>query len=66
MSTVAVEPLPDRLLSRQDLARLFGVHPITIDAWTREGRIPAPIRVGFKPRWHPALIAKLLNPATEG
>jgi predicted DNA-binding transcriptional regulator AlpA len=39
-------------LSPAKVARFFGVHQATLYQWLRDGRFPAPTRIGGKsPRW---------------
>jgi hypothetical protein len=54
-------PLPDRLLDRGDLARMFQVSRETIRDWQKRGLLPGPIVVGTKPFWTPQAIAVLLE-----
>jgi predicted DNA-binding transcriptional regulator AlpA len=59
MSTVEAVPAPP--LSQADLAKLFGVSSATIVNWTRDGRLPPPIRIGRRPYWTARSIARLLE-----
>ncbi len=54
-------PLPDRLLTPGDLATLFGVGKSSIRGWVRDGRLPAPLRIGRAPRWAPESIRAHLD-----
>lgn len=42
------KPSADDLITRDEVARMYGVQTPTISAWLyrRDGRLPAPIRVG--------------------
>ena len=62
---MALAVLPDRLLSRSDISRLFGVHRNTVAVWEKNGNLPPPIRVGGTSRWHPRAIADLIAPECE-
>ena len=44
---------PAAFLTPADLARRYGVTKSTINRWTRDGVLPAPIRINdTTPRWH--------------
>lgn len=51
----------DRMINTQDLARVFNVSRPTITAWTREGRIPPPIKIGNKLLWRRDVLVGLLG-----
>lgn len=45
-------PLPEQLLDVHDVARIYGVHPVTVRRFVRDGAIPRPRLVGGKlQRW---------------
>lgn len=46
----------DPLLSRAEVARELGVAAITVDRYRRTGAIPAPLRLGGRPRWRLSVI----------
>lgn len=52
----ALWPIPDRLIGRHDLARLFDVSLVTVRAWERDGKLPPAVRMGRKPFWPPDAI----------
>jgi predicted DNA-binding transcriptional regulator AlpA len=35
--------VPDRLLSKKDVADRYGIHPKTVEAYAAAGRIPKPV-----------------------
>lgn len=43
---VRMEATEVRLLSRKQVATMFGTCPSTIDNWTKRGRFPQPIKCG--------------------
>jgi predicted DNA-binding transcriptional regulator AlpA len=53
--------LPDALLTRADLAKLFRVSSTTLINWEKDGRLPRAVRVGRKPFWTRETIAAFLN-----
>jgi predicted DNA-binding transcriptional regulator AlpA len=59
----AADPLPERLLGRRDLSRLFGVTPETITSWARRGDLPQAVVIGRKAFWQPSAIRSLLGRA---
>jgi predicted DNA-binding transcriptional regulator AlpA len=69
MSTAIAEPpapdaasVPERLLTIEDIKRVFGVSTATVYNWTASGRLPAPVRMSRRVmRWHPADIAALIG-----
>ena len=62
-----MEPLPnpstpERLLTLQDLAKLFKVSQRTIRRWTDSGRLPEPVRFSKTCiRWRPGVIEAYLD-----
>ncbi len=50
---------PRRLLSRREVAALFGVSPHTIYRWAREGRLPVLMTLGGRRRYPADEIARL-------
>jgi predicted DNA-binding transcriptional regulator AlpA len=52
---------PKRMLSRRDVADMFGVSPETVGEWVRRGLLPSPLRIGRKLFWTPEAIAALLE-----
>jgi len=42
---------PDRLLSRHEVAAIFGVSPHTVYRWAREGRLPVRMTLGGRRRY---------------
>jgi predicted site-specific integrase-resolvase len=49
------------VLSRRDLAELFGVTPLTVSRWFREGRLPPPLPLSRWPRWRVKDIEAILE-----
>jgi predicted site-specific integrase-resolvase len=52
---------PEPLMSRMDVANLFGIHWNTVARWQRRGLLPPPIRVGFKYHYKAADIEAMLE-----
>jgi excisionase family DNA binding protein len=50
-----------RMLSRRDVAALFGVSPHTIYRWAREGRLPVVMTLGGRRRYPADEIARLVH-----
>jgi predicted DNA-binding transcriptional regulator AlpA len=43
---------PERLVSMKQIAALYGVHYMSVWFWKRDGKLPPPIRVGYRGlRW---------------
>ena len=69
MSQTAIEPIatalgvlvPERMLRRSDLARIFGVSISGIQLWERAGRLPKPVRMGNRLFWRPEQIQAVLD-----
>jgi len=40
-----------QFLTPKELATRWGVHPVSIYKWGKDGRIPQPFRVGANLRW---------------
>jgi predicted DNA-binding transcriptional regulator AlpA len=70
MSTATADPragaIPDRLVPRVEVARLFDVSEQTINAWVLAKRLPAPIKIGRRSYWQPDVLARVLSQGTEG
>ena len=57
---------PERLLTLQDLAKLFKVSQRTIRRWTDSGRLPEPVRFSKTCiRWRPGVIDAYLDSLAE-
>jgi predicted DNA-binding transcriptional regulator AlpA len=65
-ATATADAMPDRLVPRVEVARMFGVTEQTIAAWVQEGRLPKPIKIGRRSYWRPEALARVLGPETEG
>jgi len=52
-------PEPHRLMSRREVAALFGVSPHTIYRWAREGRLPVLVTLGGRRRYPAEEILRL-------
>lgn len=50
---------PRRLLSRREVAAIFGVSPHTVYRWAREGRLPTFMTLGGRRRYPADEIARL-------
>lgn len=50
-----------RMLSRRDVAVLFGVSPHTVYRWAREGRLPVIMTLGGRRRYPADEIARLVE-----
>jgi predicted DNA-binding transcriptional regulator AlpA len=57
-------PAPPRMLSKQDLARIFGIAEVTVDLWRKKGLIPPPTKVGRACRWPHDLLRTLVRKNT--
>ena len=55
---MSIQVTERRFLSKKAVARRNGVHPGTIDRWTRENRFPRPVKLSPKGscRWPEQLI----------
>jgi hypothetical protein len=53
--------VPEKLYSRQDLCRLFGVARGTPDNWVKSGLLSEPLKVGRHVYWTPADVAAMLK-----
>jgi len=49
------------LLTRQDMAKLFRVQPLTIYKWAKKGKIPAPFKVGTRCLWNRKAIEEFIE-----
>jgi predicted DNA-binding transcriptional regulator AlpA len=58
--------LPDRLVPRPEVARMFGITEQTVRIWEQDGRLPKSIKLGRRSYWRPEALAKILNPEAEG
>lgn len=55
-----------RLLTRREAAAVLGVHPGTLDRWTRLGVVPA-VRIGLRTvRYTAEALADALRPKRAG
>ena len=55
------------LLKKSEVAALLRVTPRTIENYLKQGRIPAPVRIGNRPLWAAGAIhALLVAPVLEG
>ena len=54
------EVLQRPLLRQRDVARIFGVHRVTVARWTRLGIIPA-VKVGGARRYRPEDVEALIE-----
>lgn len=61
-------PEPKRLLSRREVAAIFGVSPHTVYRWAREGRLPTLMTLGGRRRYPAEEILRLaqLQEAADG
>jgi predicted DNA-binding transcriptional regulator AlpA len=41
-----------RLITKREVAILFGVSKQTIDGWVKDGKLPQPRKSAFSARWH--------------
>ena len=48
------------LLKKSEVAALLRVTPRTIENYLKQGRIPAPVRIGNRPLWPAVAIRALL------
>ncbi|HEY3247920.1 MAG TPA: helix-turn-helix domain-containing protein [bacterium] len=55
---------PHRLLSRHEVAAIFGVSPHTVYRWAREGRLPVRMTLGGRRRYPADEVERLA--ATQG
>jgi predicted DNA-binding transcriptional regulator AlpA len=55
------DDLPPRMLSRGDVADLFGVTRETVKRWEQAGKLPSPVRVGRHSFWRPTAILAVLD-----
>jgi predicted DNA-binding transcriptional regulator AlpA len=64
MSSVTLAEIPalKPLVSTATIAELAGVAPNTVLEWSKQGKLPKPIRLGKRTiRWHRADVLALLN-----
>lgn len=52
-----------KLMTKADVAAVFGVCTKTVDAYVRSGLLPAPKAFGAREYWHPELFAQFLRQA---
>lgn len=59
------EPQPPflKLMTKADVAEVFGVCTKTVDAYVRSGLLPMPKTFGAREYWHPELFAQFLREA---
>jgi len=55
-------PEGKRLLSRREVAAIFGVSPHTVYRWAREGRLPSVMTLGGRRRYPAEEIYRLAPP----
>lgn len=48
----------DHLLSREEVAKIYGVSIPTVDRWAREGTLPPAFKIGKTTRWRTSDIKK--------
>jgi excisionase family DNA binding protein len=53
------------LLTKEDVAALLKVQPRTINEWQRQGRFPAPVRLGRLRRWRRSDLDQFIIEQTE-
>jgi len=51
----------NELLSRKDVATMYGVSYVTLRAWEKDGIIPKPIRKGSRVYWRKSEIINDIN-----
>ncbi len=56
-------PPQSRLLSRRQVADLFGVSPHTVYRWAKEGRLPVVMTLGGRRRYPAEEVARLASAA---
>jgi len=56
-------PTHSRLLSRRQVAELFGVSPHTVYRWAKEGRLPVVMTLGGRRRYPADEVARLASAA---
>ena len=54
------------LLKKSEVAALLRVTPRTIENYLKQGRIPAPVRIGNRPLWPAGAIQALLATPVRG
>ncbi len=54
-------PSQSRLLSRRQVADLFGVSPHTVYRWAKEGRLPVVMTLGGRRRYPAEEVARLAS-----
>lgn len=52
--------LSETMFTREELALLFRVDPQTVSRWVRDGRLPAPLRVGRQLLWRRETLDRFL------
>ena len=50
-----------RLLTKVDVARVFGVCTKTVDNYLKAGMLPAPVGFGAKEYWHPEVFREFID-----
>jgi len=57
-----MEPRKDRtLLTMREVTSMFSVDESTIRRWVRQGKFPAPIKVGGTVRWCSCCVHKVID-----
>ncbi|HXF83654.1 MAG TPA: helix-turn-helix domain-containing protein [bacterium] len=59
-------PEGKRLLSRREVAAIFGVSPHTVYRWAREGRLPSVMTLGGRRRYPAEEIYRLAQLQPDG
>ncbi|MFD1555754.1 helix-turn-helix transcriptional regulator [Paraburkholderia silviterrae] len=60
----AIDNLPDMAgVSAKIVAKLLGVHEVTVWTMTKRGALPAPVKIGGNTRWNVGALRKLLTGA---
>lgn len=53
--------VPRKLLTKNDVAALFGITTTSINPWIAAGKIPAPMRIGRRVYWRPETLGVFLD-----
>lgn len=54
------------LMTADEVAAALRISRRSVDLWSQDGRLPAPIRVQGRPRWDAAVITEWLNAQGAG